>query len=158
MSGSEPAPADGREERPVQEPDAVPGRSGALWVVGTVLAVALLTGVSWGLLRAFGGGAGEATSREAGAEAGGVPAAARHGPFGRGPVPTGPDPATRARIGTYRWIDREAGVVAIPVEKAMELMVRTGGAVGRTGGAGAPPSGGGRADGPREDSPEPDSE
>ena len=28
-----------------------------------------------------------------------------------------------ARLGTYRWVDRGAGVVAIPIERAMELLV-----------------------------------
>jgi hypothetical protein len=29
-----------------------------------------------------------------------------------------------ARLHSYRWVDREQGVVAIPIERAMELLVR----------------------------------
>lgn len=32
--------------------------------------------------------------------------------------------AKRAQLETYRWIDREQGVVAIPIERAMELLAR----------------------------------
>ena len=32
--------------------------------------------------------------------------------------------AKRAQLETYRWIDREHAVVAIPIERAMELLAR----------------------------------
>ena len=34
--------------------------------------------------------------------------------------------AEQERLSTYRWVDRSAGVVAIPIERAMELVVRDG--------------------------------
>jgi len=29
-----------------------------------------------------------------------------------------------SRIGTYRWLDQEQGKVAVPIERAMEIVVR----------------------------------
>ena len=36
----------------------------------------------------------------------------------------------RERLNSYHWVDRENGVVAIPIERAMELVVRESGAAG----------------------------
>ncbi len=30
------------------------------------------------------------------------------------------------QLGSYRWVDRKAGVVGIPIDRAMELVVRDG--------------------------------
>jgi hypothetical protein len=35
----------------------------------------------------------------------------------------GVEEAQLQRIGEYRWVDRDSGVVAIPIERAMELVV-----------------------------------
>lgn len=34
----------------------------------------------------------------------------------------------RDRLNAYRWVDRENGVVALPIERAMELVVKESGA------------------------------
>jgi hypothetical protein len=36
----------------------------------------------------------------------------------------------RERLSGYRWVDRDAGVVSIPIERAMELVVREAAAGG----------------------------
>jgi hypothetical protein len=58
-----------------------------------------------------------------------------------GPAPTSPVPrleaqageslgpylaAQRQKLSTYRWVDRQAGVVAIPIERAMDLVADQG--------------------------------
>ena len=56
-------------------------------------------------------------------------------PFARGPLPPGPRLETtprsellkilereQGRLREYRWIDRDAGVVQIPIERAMSLV------------------------------------
>ena len=37
----------------------------------------------------------------------------------------------RALLSDYRWLDRDAGVVRIPIERAMELLAERGGAQAR---------------------------
>jgi len=54
------------------------------------------------------------------------------------------------RLNTYGWIDREAGVVRIPIERAMELLLERGVPVrprGRVMGSSLPPEGGPHAEG-----------
>lgn len=58
-----------------------------------------------------------------------------------GPAPTPPAPrleaqagqtlapyleAERQKLSTYRWVDRQTGVVSIPIERAMDLVVEQG--------------------------------
>lgn len=110
----------GEEHRSRREPDVLPGRSAILWIAGSVAAVVAVAAVSWALLLLFGGaaappdggGAGEVSRPDA-------PVAAAY----RGPArPGAPDSAGREELESYRWIDRDEGVVSVPVEKAMEIL------------------------------------
>ncbi len=43
------------------------------------------------------------------------------------------------RLGEYRWVDRERGIVAIPIERAMELVAAEAAPAAGAGGPGASP-------------------
>jgi hypothetical protein len=34
--------------------------------------------------------------------------------------------AEEAQLHSYRWVDREAGIAAIPIERAMEILAQRG--------------------------------
>ena len=40
--------------------------------------------------------------------------------------------AQRERINTYRWVDRQKQIVAIPIDEAMKLLIATGGKAATT--------------------------
>ncbi len=112
------------EHRPHQEPDVLPGRSAILWIAGSVAAVVAVAVGSWALLLLFegpaappdGGGTGEVGRPDA-------PVGAAY----RGPArPAAPDSAGREELESYRWIDRDEGVVSVPVEKTMEILTDDG--------------------------------
>lgn len=100
---------------PVQERDEMSGRSAVAWWVGTVLVLAASAVVAL-LLTDWLGPGGES----------GRAAPDRLAPdrplYTTGPHATTPDSATRAWLDSYAWVDRDAGIVAVPVSEAMRLL------------------------------------
>lgn len=116
----------GERHRPAQERDRVPGRSAVAWWVGTVLVVAASTAVSFVALQWAAPESRDALP----------PAPDRLGTGGmrrvytRDAHATGPDSAARARLEGWRWVDREAGVVSVPITEAMRLLAAGDSAAG----------------------------
>ncbi len=106
---------------PAHEPDRTNARALTAWTIGLVgLIVLTIVVVTW--LLGFLSAAKRPQSRPPRTG----PAAAEHW---RNP-PTDLERLRRQEtqnLNTYGWIDRDAGVVRIPVERAMELMAANGG-------------------------------
>ncbi|HZD04714.1 MAG TPA: hypothetical protein VE173_07345 [Longimicrobiales bacterium] len=104
---------------PVQEEDRVAHPLRAWIAVASVLVVTLaLIGASWWLLRAY----AARHTVGAGAPAGEPPLPVDLG-YGVHERTERPVPPTPPEPG-YGWLDRENGVVTIPIEAAMDLVVR----------------------------------
>lgn len=66
----------------------------------------------------------------------GEPSHIETAPFLRAPAPSS-RAAARARLARYGWVDRSAGVVHVPIERAMDLYLITARALASPSGAGA---------------------
>lgn len=122
----------GRHDDIRYERDAAPRRLVLGVTAATVVFGVILCVIAYGVL-----GAREGALRPSGHFAErdlGVPrtiAGVREAIFDRTPAATNPGTAA---VDRYEWVDRERGVVRIPVERAMELLLRRA-ALGGPGGA-----------------------
>jgi hypothetical protein len=104
---------------PRQEPDRVSGKAAAAWWIGTFLALVAITGVALVAVH---------VARPHPGSPGGVPPLSlavppsRSSPYDAGVHRTAPDPLARARLESYRWLDRDAGRLSIPIDEAMRLV------------------------------------
>jgi hypothetical protein len=104
-----------------QEPDTVPGRAILAAVAAALVAIALGTAIAWGLVDC--GGARPLAVRPVNR----VPpevSAMETTQFGERAQGLEDRRAASAWLSTYGWIDRQAGVVHIPIETAIDLYLR----------------------------------
>lgn len=128
------------ERRPGKGYESSDVRRGPLLLLGAAMLVALvvvhflLTGVARFL---------ETETRQPGSRRppAAVPAAFRSLERARGEEAERVREEGRALLGTYGWVDREAGIARIPIGRAMEILVERGGArpAGTTAGKEAAP-------------------
>jgi len=103
---------------PSQEADVIPGGQVVGWWVASVLTVAACAVIA--LLWVHSGGAEPEPLTTGVGETEQPP---RLRPlYTTGAHATAPDSAARSRLEGYRWIDRDHGIVAVPIEDAMRLL------------------------------------
>lgn len=107
------------------------------WAFLLLVSVLLSAAVVWWLMTAFSG-----TARLAWLKVPSSPGGAYHWIDPRQDLRANRR-AAEARLSGYAWIDRQHGIVRIPIERAMELVAGDGAAAQAPGGR-APPGGGGR--------------
>lgn len=112
-----------------QEPDLR-----GIFVAGAIVtvAIALAVGICLWLVSLF-GGFGRPLAR------------AEHNPMPEPHLQPHPltdreryDEQERARLSSYQWADRNAGIVRIPIERAMQILARQGGPAAAAGSASMP--------------------
>ncbi len=99
---------------PNQEHDNVAGRPAAGWWVGTVVVIAACAVISFALIHWIGLGRNEPVRANGVGNGRPLYTMTTHANV--------PDSALRERMESYRWVDRDADVVAVPIGVAMRLL------------------------------------